>query len=161
MSALAPSRLQIEIQQKIPFESVQHEALLSILYTADAIRRRTARFLEPHDVTPQQYNVLRILRGAGNLGLPTLEIASRMIEQAPGITRMIDRLETKGWVRRERGSDRRQVMCFITRQGLDLLAQLDAPANEVAASGTGSATDSELAVLIQVLDEIRAASARE
>jgi DNA-binding MarR family transcriptional regulator len=161
MSASAPSRLQNEIRQNVPFESVRHEALLSILYTADTIRRRTARFLEPHDITPQQYNVLRILRGAGSSGLPTLDIANRMIEQAPGITRMIDRLEAKGWVRRERGSDRRQVLCFIAPQGLDLLARLDVPARDVAASGTGSATDSELALLIQVLDEIRAASAHE
>jgi DNA-binding MarR family transcriptional regulator len=91
--------------------------------------------------------------------LPTLEIASRMIEQAPGITRMIDRMETKGWVGRERGSDRRQVMCFITKEGLDLLAQLDKPATRLGGSGTGSASDSELALLIRVLEEIRGASA--
>jgi DNA-binding MarR family transcriptional regulator len=161
MSAPAPSQLQKEIQQQRPFESIRHEALLSILYTADAIRRRTARLLEPYDVTPQQYNVLRILRGAGKSGLPTLEIAGRMIEQAPGITRMIDRLEMKGWVVRERGSDRRQVVCRIAPKGLDLLAELDPPTKAAGASGTGSATDDDLAVLIRVLDEIRAASAHD
>ena len=60
---------------------------------ADLVRRRVTCVLEPHDITGQQYNVLRILRGAGAEGLPTLEIAQRMIEQTPGITRLIDRLE--------------------------------------------------------------------
>jgi DNA-binding MarR family transcriptional regulator len=162
MSTPTVSQLQKEIKQQKPFASIRHEALLSILHTADAIRRRTARLLEPYDITAQQYNVLRILRGAGDAGLPTLEIANRMVEQAPGITRMIDRLEAKGWVERERGgSDRRQVVCRIAAKGLDLLAQLDEPAKASGDGGTGSATDDELAELIRVLDEIRAASARD
>lgn len=134
------------------------EALLSILHTADIIHRRTARFMEPFGITPQQYNVLRILRGAGSTGLPTLDIADRMIEQAPGITRMIDRLEAKKFVTRERSSeDRRQVLCRITHEGLQLLGVLDAPLREQAASVVGEATEEQLAVLVSVLDTIRAA----
>ena len=161
MSALSQSRLQAEIQQRVPFDSVRGEALLSVLHTADVIRRRTARTMEPFGVTPQQYNVLRILRGAGCSGLPTLEIADRMIEQAPGITRMIDRLEAKKLVSRERGcNDRRQVVCRITSEGLELLASMDAPLREHAASAVGSATEQELVALIAVLDAIRAAPDR-
>src|SRR5438067_12213601 len=96
--------------------------------TADVIRRFIGTVIEPHGITSQQYNVLRILRGAGLEGLPTLEIAERMIEQAPGITRLLDRLEAKKLVRRERPSDnRRQVLCYVTKAGLDLVRELDAP----------------------------------
>jgi DNA-binding MarR family transcriptional regulator len=158
MSSPGRSRLQEEIQQRIPFESVRGEAMLSILHTADVIRRRTAKVMEPFGITPQQYNVLRILRGAGCAGLPTLDITDRMIEQAPGITRMIDRLETKKLVSRERGcDDRRQVVCRITDEGLELLARMDAPLKEQAASLVGTATDEDLIALMAVLDTIRAA----
>src|SRR5688572_13205555 len=161
MSSPAPSRLQQEIRQTVPFESVRAEALLSILHTADIIHRRTARFMEPFGVTPQQYNVLRILRGAGSAGLPTLDIADRMIEQAPGITRMIDRLEAKKLVCRERGcDDRRQVLCRITSEGMELLERMDAPLKGHAESAVGGATEEQLTNLIAVLDLIRAAPSK-
>src|SRR5687768_11507270 len=102
------SALQKELKQRMPFESRYQEAFLAVLRTADVIRRRVGDVVEPHGITPQQYNVLRILRGAGTAGLPTLDIADRMVEQAPGITRMIDRLEAKMLVARERGCDDRR-----------------------------------------------------
>src|SRR5229473_5817955 len=112
-----------EIRQRRPFPSVAHEAIVALLRTADLVRRQVATLVEPHGITPQQYNVLRILRGAGEKGLPTLEIAERMIEQTPGITRLIDRLQTKNLVARERClTDRRQVFCRITPAGLSLLS---------------------------------------
>ncbi|HEV2844013.1 MAG TPA: MarR family transcriptional regulator, partial [Thermoanaerobaculia bacterium] len=117
-----------EIRQSKPFRSKGQEVLVALLRTADVVRRAISRVLEPYDITPQQYNVLRILRGAGEQGLPTLEIADRMIEQAPGVTRLLDRLEAKGWVRRQRcPEDRRQVLCWLTPAGLDLVTQLDEP----------------------------------
>lgn len=153
----APSPLQREIHQRAPFDSVRSEALLAVLRTADVIRRRIAETVEPFGITPQQYNVLRILRGAGCEGLPTLDIAERMIEQTPGITRMIDRLESKKLVSRERGcNDRRQVVCRITKQGVDLLAMLDLPLRTGMASFVGKATEAGLTDLIHVLDQIRA-----
>jgi DNA-binding MarR family transcriptional regulator len=156
MSSPSPSQLQEEIKQRIPFESLNGEAMLGILHTADVVRRRTAEILEPFGVTPQQYNVLRILRGAGCSGLPTLDIADRMIEQAPGITRMIDRLEAKRLVTRERGcDDRRQVLCRITTAGLELLDTLDEPLREHAASAVGNATADDLATLVRILDKVR------
>lgn len=101
--------------------------VVAILQSADQLKRRAAALFEPHDITLQQFNVLRILRGARPEGLCTLTIAERMIEQAPGITRLIDRLEKKGLVRRVRSeTDRRQVWCRITPAGERILARLDA-----------------------------------
>ena len=102
--------------------------VLELLRSADRIQRRAAALLEPFGITSQQFNVLRILRGARPDGLCTLTIAQRMIEQAPGITRLIDRLEKKGLVRRVRSEDdRRQVWCRITAAGERLLERLDGP----------------------------------
>lgn len=102
------------------------EVIPELLRTADVVRRRIASVLAPFGVTPQQYNVLRILRGAGPMGLPTLEIGERLLEETPGITRLIDRMETHGWVIRERSrEDRRQVICRLTPAGNNLLTQLD------------------------------------
>lgn len=150
--------LQDEIQQNKPFGSKAKEAALALLRTIDVMKRSWAEVLEPHGVTLQQYNVLRILRGAEPDGLRTLSIAERMIERAPGITRMLDRLERKGWIQRTRGTaDRRCVSVRISTTGLDLLAGLDAeiePADEYLAE---ILTDRELAALIDQLDRIRAA----
>lgn len=126
--------------------------------TADLVRRLFLEVLAPHGITLAQYNVLRVLRGAGPEGLPTLEVAERLIEHAPGITRLMDRLERRGWVRRERcAGDRRQVLCFLTEEGHGLLAELDAPmdrADEEALSGLSRAQQREL---IRLLDLVRAA----
>src|SRR5215470_7514740 len=101
--------------------------------TADLVRRHATALIEPQGITLQQYNVLRILRGAGADGLPTLEVADRMIEQTPGVTRLLDRLEAKQLVRRQRcPKDRRQHLCWITPKGLALLRKLDAPGLKTA-----------------------------
>jgi MarR family transcriptional regulator, organic hydroperoxide resistance regulator len=126
------SLLQREIRQSKPFVSRRQEAVLGLFKTADLIRRLIDGFLEPYGVTPQQYNVLRILRGAGDDGIATLAIGGRMIEQTPGVTRLLGRLEKKGWVRRRRQTgDRRQVLCWITPAGRKLLAKLDRPMQEL------------------------------
>src|SRR5438128_7791686 len=115
-------RVQEEIRQRRPFPSVAQEAVVALMRTADLVRRHATALLEPHGLTLQQYNVLRILRGAGADGLPTLEIADRMIEQTPGITRLLDRLEAKELVRRQRcPKDRRQHLCWITPKALAIL----------------------------------------
>ena len=120
--------IQRELKQNKPFANTSQEAAVSLLHTADLVRRVVTSVVGNDDITLQQYNVLRILRGAGENGLPTLEIAERMVEQTPGITRLIDRIETKKLVARERcRTDRRQVFCRITKDGLALLARLDAP----------------------------------
>ena len=105
-----PSILE-EIQQSKPFRSRSQEAYLALLRTADESRRRIGQVLESAGVTLQQYNVLRILRGAGKDGLPTLAVAERMIERTPGVTRLIDRMEKKKLVRRTVDrNDRRSVL---------------------------------------------------
>ena len=94
-----PSALQHELRQRRPFQSAAHEAVVGLMRTADLIKRQAAAIVEPHGITLQQFNVLRILRGAGADGLPTLEVADRMIEQTPGVTRLLDRMEAKGLVK--------------------------------------------------------------
>jgi len=154
-----PSRLQRELKQTRPFGSPVQEAVVGLFRTTDLVRRRMGRVFEPEDVTAQQYNVLRILRGAGPGGLPTLEIAERMIEQTPGITRLLDRLERKQLVSRERcPTDRRQVTCRITAGGLALLARVDRSLAAAEADLLGSLTATGTRQLIRLLDQVRAGS---
>jgi DNA-binding MarR family transcriptional regulator len=154
------SALAREIQQRRPFQSARHEAALGLMKTVDVLRLHICRVLEPFGVTDQQYNVLRILRGAGKNGLPTLEIAERMIERAPGITRLIDRLEKKGLVSRKRcTSDRRQVFCILVPAGARLLSRMDGPVAK-ADDALGALGDAELKTLIRLLDAVRAGLSR-
>ena len=155
-----PSRLQREIRQRRPFPSVAQEGVVSVMRTADLLRRRMAALVEPHGITVQQFNVLRILRGGGPEGLPTLEVGARMVEVMPGITRLLDRLEAKGLVRRQRcPKDRRQHLCWITRQGLDLLAALDEPVVRHSREALKGLTRDEQSALVRLLDQVRAAHA--
>ena len=155
MSERATS-LQSEIRQTRPFRSKGHEATLAILRTADLIRRRLTGVIEPHGVTMQQYNVLRILRGAGDGPLPTLEIADRMIEQTPGITRLLDRLEAKGLVVRERcPHDRRLVHCRITPDGLELLERMDHAVHDADDDVVSMLSVEEMDQLTGMLDRVR------
>jgi len=150
------SLLQREIRQGKPFRSRGQEVVVALLRTADLVRRAVSRAVEPHDITLQQYNVLRILRGAGDQGLPTLEIAERMIEQAPGVTRLLDRLEAKGLVRRERcRHDRRQVLCWLTRPGAELVATLDEPIDQADVEAVAMLEPEEQDRLLRMLDAIR------
>lgn len=127
-----------------------------LLSTADRIKSAFETVCAPFDITGQQYNVLRILRGGEPDGLPTLTIAERVIERTPGITRMIDRLEAKGLVTREiRPHDRRCVYCRITKKGLKLLKLLDEPVDEFNQSAFGTLTDAEIEKLVALLLKIR------
>lgn len=152
------SVLREELKQTRPFHSIAHEALLSVLRTAAVVQRLTAQVVEPSGITVQQYNVLRILRGAGDDGLPTLAIRDRMIEEAAGITRLLDKLESAAFVVRERCTpDRRQVVCRITPAGLALLARLDAPMDAMTESACDTMSDAEKATLVELLGAVRAA----
>ena len=154
--AVKQSALAREIRQGKPFQSRRHEATLGLLKTTDLLRQRGSKILEPFGVTDQQYNVLRILRGAGAKGLPTLEIADRMIERAPGITRLIDRLEKKKLVARKRcATDRCQVFCLLAPAGGRLLASMDGPVSAMDAF-LRALGDSDVDTLIRLLDAIRA-----
>src|SRR5258708_1436003 len=126
--ARARSAGQEEIRERKPFSSPGEEGVVALVRTAGLLRRALTHLVEPKGITLQQYNVLRILRGAGAEGLPTLEIAGRMIEQAPGVTRLLDRLQAKALVRRQRSpEDRRQIRCCITPASLALLTRPQSP----------------------------------
>lgn len=155
------SSLLDEIQQAPPFHSGGAEVAVGILRTAAVLERHYNQIVTRRGITIQQYNVLRILRGAGSRGMPTLIIRDRMIHEAPGITRLIDRLEQSKLVRRERpAADRRQVVCYITPAGEGLLSDLDA---EVAAADNGAVfmlTPEEQRLLTTLLDAVRAGHGR-
>ena len=148
--------LRAEIRQSKPFDSPAQEAILALYRTSDMLRRRFAQLIEPHGISLQQYNVLRILRGAGKTGTPTLDIADRMIEMTPGVTRLLDKLEAKRLVRRERcAEDRRQVLCWITESGLRLLAELDKPMAAAGVKSMEPLPSAEQQALIRTLEKIR------
>jgi DNA-binding MarR family transcriptional regulator len=132
--------------------------MVALMRTADLARRRITTVLEPHGLTPQQFNVLRILRGASGDGLPTLEVANRMIEQTPGITRLLDRLEAKELIKRQRcPKDRRQHLCWIAPKGLALLQRLDAPIARWHEDTLKGLRAGDRATFVRLLDAIRAA----
>ncbi len=138
------------------FRSREQEAAVGLLRTADAVKRHFSGVIEPHGITLQQYNVLRILRGAGPDGLPTLSVGQRMIEHTPGVTRLIDRLEKKNFVVRVPcPTDRRRVYCRITEEGRTLLAELDEPINRADAQAVSVLAPSDLDSLIELLNRVR------
>lgn len=149
-------RLAAELKQTKPFQSRRQEGTLALLRTADVVRRKVSEAVEPRGLTLQQYNVLRILRGAGPEGLPTLEIASRMIEASPGITGLLDRLEAKKLVVRVRcPKDRRRVLCTASPEALRLLASLDAPVHAADDGALRMLTDRQTETLLALLEAIR------
>src|SRR4051812_724982 len=149
--------LRAEIVQRRPFHSLKAEVAVSILRTAALIERHFAQVVAQTGITVQQYNVLRILRGAGDEGLPTLVIRDRMIHAAPGIPRLLDKLEKAGLARRERTSpDRRQVFCYITDKGLAILDELDEEMREADDAAVGDISESEQRQLLRLLEGVRA-----
>lgn len=154
----APGALQEEIGQRRPFASVAVEAVLGIERTGDALREQFAAALKPHGISPTQYNVLRILRGAGGAGLPTLEIGHRMVTREPDVPRLIDRMERAGLVVRRRcTTDRRIVRCTLSEHGATLLRTLDPIAESLPVQQLSTLDESEQRTLVALLDRVRAA----
>jgi DNA-binding MarR family transcriptional regulator len=121
-----PSRLARELRQGKPFANLQEEVFLNVLRTGDALLQREVEILRSEELSFAQYNVLRILRGAGEDGASCGDIAERMVNRDPDLTRLLDRLEARGLVARSRlAEDRRVVIARITREGRALLARLD------------------------------------
>ena len=151
--------LRTEIKQKKPFGSSEQEAQLNLERTAAVLGHAFAESLKRFGVTPTQYNVLRILRGAGPEGLCRNEIRDRMIAQVPDVTRLLDRLEEAGLVERERlTTDRRQVATRITTTGQELLGQLDEPVAAMHKRALGHMTPEQLATLTELLTIARQGS---
>ncbi len=134
------------------------EAYLNLQRTADHLRTEELRILRPLGLTPQQYNVLRILRGAGTDGLPSAEIGVRMVTRVPDVTRLVDRLEAAGLVERTRSeSDRRVVLVRIGKKGLELLAGIDEPMKRMPDKLMGGLGTAELRKLNDLLVRLRGA----
>lgn len=155
---MAVEMLKDEIKKKLPFEDPAEEAYLNLLRTSTVLSVDFERLFKSAGLSEPQYNVLRILRGAGadGVGLPCLEIASRMITRVPDITRLVDRLEAAGLVERRRTSeDRRVVMVNITPKGLDVIAPLDARLVEIHKRQLGHMTRRELEDLSRLLVKAR------
>lgn len=118
--------LREQLQMDQGFESLEQEAFLSVLVTADALLAEVNALLKPRGLSAPLYNVLRILRGAGKPGLPCKEIGARLVTRVPDITRLTDRLLTLGFAERERSEDdRRVVKVMITKAGREILGDLD------------------------------------
>ncbi len=144
-----------DIKQTRPFRSRSQEALIALLRTANVLTRRVDAVCQAEGLTHQQFNVLRILRGAKG-PLPTMEIAERLVEQTPGITRHVNNLESRGLLKREQwAGDRRQVLCQITPAGLRVLERLDGPIDALDDSFASRLTPEQLDTFIDVLDILR------
>jgi MarR family transcriptional regulator, organic hydroperoxide resistance regulator len=153
------SRLQAEIRQSKPFGSLEEEALLALARTNDQLQRHYDEFFKSYDLTGTQYNALRILRGAGEVGLPCSEIAERMITRDPDITRLLARLEQRGLSARGRDEkDRRVILGRITPAGLKLLREIDQPIQELGRRLVSHLGEGRLRSLIRLLDTIRDSS---
>jgi DNA-binding MarR family transcriptional regulator len=152
-------RLQRELKMTKPFASPEVEAFVALVRTADQLSRRIAAVLRQHELTMAQYNVLRILRGAGAAGLPCSEVGARLVTWDPDITRLIDRLERRGLVSRARSvDDRRVVLVAITRAGSALLAQqhVDDHVARAHHDDLGHLPREHITQLIETLETVRA-----
>ncbi|HSI88549.1 MAG TPA: MarR family transcriptional regulator [Pyrinomonadaceae bacterium] len=138
--------------QSKPLSSTEEAAYLWIMSTAEQLKSEIGELFKQKDLTAPQYNVLRILRGAGEAGICGREIGDRMITRDSDITRMLDRLEGRGLIRRVRQTDdRRFVLAFISESGLTTLAELDKPVKEWNKGRLGHLNESELKSLIRLL----------
>jgi DNA-binding MarR family transcriptional regulator len=150
------SRLQHELKQRKPFASLRQEVMLSMARTSAILTHAFEQALKAHGITPTQYNVLRILRGAGREGLCRYEIADRLITPVPDVSRLLDRMGAAGLLTRERAlSDRRLVVACITPKGLAVLEALDAPSQAIIEAQMQHLSDEQLLVLRDLLDLAR------
>jgi DNA-binding MarR family transcriptional regulator len=150
------STLGQEIRQQKPFVSLEEEAFLGLQRTASLLLQSLGRALKGHDLTPAQYNTLRILRGAEPDALTCGEIGERLVSPGPDVTRLLDRLEQRGLVTRVRdGEDRRVVRARITPPGLTLLAALDEPVCDMLGRLLGNLGEDRLRTLVALLGRAR------
>jgi DNA-binding MarR family transcriptional regulator len=149
-------RLAKELLQTKPFATPAEEAFLNVLRTAAVLEQAETEALKPKGLTPAQYNILRILRGAGQGGRSCQEIAERLITRDPDLTRLLDRLEMRSLASRERSrGDRRIVVTRISQPGLDLLAALDPVIRDLPRKALGHLGEKKLRALIDLLEEVR------
>ena len=149
-------RVRTQLRQTRPFRLLEEEAFVHIARTADALLQGVAETVKPAGLSPTQYHVLRILRGAGRDGLACRAIGKRMVNRDPDVTRLLDRLENRGLVVRTRDrGDRRVITTRITAAGLRVLVQLDGPMVEVHTRLLGHLGAVRLRSLIDLLELAR------
>jgi DNA-binding MarR family transcriptional regulator len=152
---MSSAALRQQLKKKGPFESLEQEAMLGILRTSDLLENRLARLLRQYDLTPSQYNAMRIMRGEGQ-PMPCLEVADRMIQVAPAITRVVDQLVGQGFVdKRQSGEDRRVFLVQLTAPGTRLLKKLDEPIRSLHQCLLGHVPKSQLKLLNGILETAR------
>ena len=150
------NKLKDEIQQKKPFSGLEEEALLNIRRTSDYIEHVSQQMLKQHGLTEPQYNVLRILRGAGDDGLRCSEIGERMITRDPDVTRLLSRLQRRRLVERKRDRrDRRVIHIRISVDGNKILQELDPVVEAAGVSILGHLSQDRLVLLIDLMEEVR------
>lgn len=150
------SKLQAEIKKQHPFESPAQEAYLNLLRTGSVLSAEFDRRFKEAGISAPKYNVLRILRGVGDNGLPSLDIAPRMITRVPDVTRIVDRLIAQGYVQRHQvREDRRVKMVRITPKGQELLARLDGPITALHHKQLSHLSSEELTELSRLLEKAR------
>jgi DNA-binding MarR family transcriptional regulator len=148
--------IQAELKQRKPFRTLEEEASVSLARTAALMEYAVAEVLRRHGLTPTQYNVLRILRGAEPEGLGRNEVRDRLIFKVSDATRLLDRLEHMGLVARSRGGkDRRVVVARITRKGLDVLAPIDGEIERFHRQKLAHLGERKLRTLLGLLAEMR------
>jgi DNA-binding MarR family transcriptional regulator len=148
--------IQVELKQRKPFSSLEEEAFVALQRTADALSRQFEGLMKAHGLSATQYNVLRILRGAGPGGLACSEIGERMITRDPDITRLLDRMERRKLVQRARDrADRRIILAQITPDGSKVLKSLDRPVKDLHRKLLHHMGQASLRSLIQLLGEAR------
>ncbi len=156
---MTPKTLRDELKMAKPFKSVEEEAVLSIARTAALIEHAGSEALKPFELTITQYNVLRILRGAGSDGLCRNEVGERLVTKVPDVTRLLDRMEAADLIVRERGGrDRRFVATRITDKGLKLLEKIDRELPAIHGRQLGHVSQKRLRELISILEEVRNAT---
>ncbi len=154
-----PTTLRDELRQGKPFTSLREEALLSIARTEAVARENLERVLGPYDLSMTQYNVLRILRGAGPAGLCRNEIGERLIARMPDVSRLLDRMEAAGLVHRFRSmEDRRLVNTTLTPKGKALVNKLDSEVAQYQKKQVGHLTNAQLRSLIELMRLVRNAA---
>ena len=140
--------------------SPEQEVFLNVLRTADALTRGLEDVLKPHGLSATQYNVLRILRGAGEMGFACREIGDRMISRDPDMTRLLDRMEQRTLITRHRQTDDRRVVCTrITPEGMQILKDLDGAVKELHHDQLGHLGEANLRKLASLLEAARAGKA--
>lgn len=154
------SGVQGDIKQSRGFRSKAQEGTIALLRTASVVSRTLSRVLEPWGLSLAQYNALRIIRGAGTGGIPTLAIRERMIEEGTTITRLLDKLEAAGLIERERSlPDRRQVICRATAEGKQWLDEIDPVIDAADEEAVAALGPRQLQQFIAMLDVVRQANA--